>query len=242
MGIKIQRQKPKNVWTSIIYRVQKLLPISTKIKFRIYLNLEWLFDRLAHEMSFRYYSPEAHPVRQNSKKFILNHLHETSCVLDLGCNLGDVSYIVAEKARKVVGIDHNQKAIEIAKRRYQRHNLEFQYGEASEYIKSTSEHFDVLILSHILEHLDDPKEFLKKFKDNFNSIYIEVPDFERSYLNQYRKDVGAKLIYSDDDHISEFDRDELKDLLTTCGLDVIKEEYRYGLIKFWCKRISASTV
>lgn len=199
------------------------------------MDLEWIFDRLSHELSFKYYSPQTHPVRQSSRKFILDNLNETNCVLDLGCNLGDVSFFIAEKVKKVVGIDYNQAAINTAKNRYRRQNLEFHHGEALEFLKSSSEHFDVLILSHILEHLDDPQEFLNTFKDRFESIYIELPDFERNYLNSYRKDLGVKLLYSDDDHISEFDRDELKTLLNTCKLEVIKEEYRYGLIKLWCK-------
>lgn len=186
-------------------------------------------------MSFKIYTPETHPARQCSKKFILDNIDERSSVLDLGCNLGDISFIIAEKAKKVVGIDYNKKAIEIAKKRYQRRNLEFHYGEALEFLKNSSEHFDVLILSHILEHLDNPEEFLNNFKNNFNSIYIELPDFERNYLNYYRKDLGLKLIYSDNDHISEFDRDELKVLLNNCQLEIIKEEYRYGLIKLWCR-------
>lgn len=236
MGVKLSRQKPRNILLSLIYRAQKILPFSSQYKIKLFLNLEWIFDRLAHEMSFKYYSPKTHPVRQCSKKFILDNLNETSCVLDLGCNLGDVSFIMAEKAKKVVGIDHNIAAIKIAKNRYQRQNLEFHHGEALEFLKSTSERFDVLILSHILEHLDDPQEFLNTFKDNFESIYIEVPDFERNYLNYYRRDLGVKLLYSDDDHISEFDRDDLKALLNNCKLEIINEEYRYGLIKMWCKK------
>jgi SAM-dependent methyltransferase len=235
MGIKLSRQKPRNILTSVIYRVQKILPFSHRYKIKLFLDLEWIFERLTHEMSFKNYSPETHPIRQCSKKFILDNLDETSCVLDLGCNLGDISFIVAEKAKKVVGIDYNKTAIEIAKNRYQRQNLEFHHGEAFEFLKGSTEHFDVLILSHILEHLDNPQEFLDKYKSNFNTIYIELPDFERSYLNYYRNDLGVKLIYSDNDHISEFDRDELKTLLNNCKLEIINEEYRYGLIKLWCK-------
>jgi SAM-dependent methyltransferase len=236
MGVKLSRQKPRSIITSVIYRIQKFLPLNSKFKIRLFLNLEWIFDRLSHEMSFKYYSPENHPIRQCSAKFILDNLDERSSVLDLGCNLGDISFIIAEKARKVVGVDFNEKAIEIAKKRYQRQNLEFHCGEALEFLKRSSEHFDVLILSHILEHLDNPQDFLNKFKDNFNSIYIELPDFERNYLNHYRKDLDIKLIYSDADHISEFDRDELKALLKNCNLEIIREEYRYGLIKLWCKK------
>ena len=83
--------------------------------------------------------------------------------------------------------------------------------------------------------MDDPKKFLSKFKQFFQFIYIEVPDFERYYLNQYRLDKNINLIYSDNDHVSEFDRIELKGLLQLCGITIQKEEYRFGVQKLWCK-------
>ena len=54
------------------------------------------------------------------------------------------------------------------------------------------------------------------------------------YLNHYRKDQQLDLIYTDDDHITEFDRDELKALLQECNMKIIKEDYRYGVQKIWC--------
>jgi len=235
MGVKMARQKPKNLLTSGIYRLSKLPLLSRDKKFRLFLNLEWIFDRLAHEYSYHYYSSSNHPARIYSYDFMLEQIRSTDAVLDLGCNLGDISFRLAEKAKKVVGIDYAPKAIETAKKRYQRPNLEFHCVEAYEYLKGNKERFDVLILSHILEHLDDPKDFLMKFKDFFGHVYIELPDFDRYYLNHYRKDLQMPIIYSDDDHITEFDRRELKMLLAECGLEVLHSEFIYGVQKYWCK-------
>jgi SAM-dependent methyltransferase len=235
MGVKLLRKKPKNFILSLIYRLQKLLPFSSRLKLKLFLDLEWIFDRLSHEMSFKLQSPATHPVRQFSKKFILEHIDEKSNVLDLGCNLGDISFIIAQKANKVVGVDYNEVAISLARNRYKKDNLDFYFGEAIEYLKHSNERFDILILSHILEHLDHPKDFLETFKDSFDKIYIEVPDFDRNYLNHYRKELDLKLLYSDDDHISEFDRDELKEILKSCNMEIICDEYRYGVMKLWCK-------
>lgn len=235
MGIRIQRKKPSNLLMSTIYRLQKILPLTNAAKFKLFLNLEWMFNRLSHEMSFKLYSAEKHPVRQLSTRFLLENIDETSTVLDLGCNLGDISFMVAQKAKEVVGIDHNKKAIEIAQKRYDLANLKFLNVEAHEFLQKNSTHFDVLILSHILEHLDDPKELLLNFKNFFRYVYVEVPDFDRYYLNHYRKDHNLKLIYSDDDHIWEFDREELKNLLVESGIKMLKEEYRFGVQKLWCE-------
>ena len=49
-----------------------------------------------------------------------------------------------------------------------------------------------------------------------------------------RFDKNSKLIYTDNDHISEFDRAELRELVQKCGLTIQKEEYRFGVQKIWC--------
>lgn len=235
MGIKLPRQKPKNFLLSALYRLQNFLPMSNAAKFRLFLNLEWIFDRLSHEISFKLYSPDVHPARQYSKQFLMDGIKDTDSVLDLGCNLGEISFMIADKAESVVGLDYNKSAIEFAKEKYRKSNLQFYNGEALSYLSQNKEFFDVLILSHILEHLDNPLDFLMSFKVFFKRIYIEVPDFDKNYLNHYRKKSNLDLIYSDEDHITEFDRDEIKFILEKCNIAIVKEEYRYGLQKIWCE-------
>jgi len=238
MGIKLTRKKKKILILSLAYLFKKILPVSAKLKLKLFLNLEWIFDRLSHEESFNYYDPAVHPIRIKSKDFILSGILKNDIVLDLGCNFGDVSYFIADKAAEVVGIDYNNSAIQEAIKRYKKSNLTFLNAEALKYLSSNNKKFDVLILSHILEHLDEPKKFLSDFKTYFSKIYIELPDFERYYLNKYREDLNLSLIYSDTDHINEFDRDDMLNLLTECGLTIEKAEYRYGLQKLWCKVVS----
>ena len=49
----------------------------------------------------------------------------------------------------------------MARQNHKRDNLSFVNQDAIEYLKHTDKIFDVLIMSHILEHLDNPSEFLK---------------------------------------------------------------------------------
>jgi SAM-dependent methyltransferase len=235
MGIKLQREKPRILLISLLYKLIKVPFVPDKFKLELFLNLEWIFERLAHEMSFKFYSPQQHPLRKHAKPFILSLIKENHVVLDLGCNEGYISNIVSEKAEQVVGVDHNKAAIEIAKHRHQKSNLTFVHSEAIDYLKNTSHRFDVLIISHLLEHLDDPIDLLLQLKNHFSYIYIEVPDFNRTYLNCFREDFNMNLIFTDDDHIFEFDRYELKALLNKCGLTVVESEYIFGIQRMWCK-------
>ena len=233
MGVKLQRKKGRHFLLSVLYRIHQLIPASSERKLRWYLDLEWIFERLALETSFKYYRSQEHPIRRSAAEFVLQRLTPEDRVLDLGCKYGEMSHDLAGKAAFVVGIDHDARAIEVAKRRLAP-NMEFHCMDAVEYLKNAGRKYDVLILSHILEHLDDPKEFLERFKTYFDRIYIELPDFDRSFMNQYRKDLGMELIYTDIDHVSEFDRHELTRLLEDAGIKILDTEYRFGMQRYWC--------
>ena len=235
MKIKFKRQKPRKIFFSVLYRLSKLPWASKKKKMKIYLDLEWMFNRLALEQPYKIYEPENHPNKIYSLNFLMNNIKESYVVLDLGCKYGEISYKIANKARKVIGIDHDKTAVEIAKSRYNKDNLTFIHSEAIDYLSKSKEKFNVLILSHTLEHLDEPEKFIINYKRYFDYIFIELPDFDLSYLNHYRYSLKLPLIYTDDDHIWEFDRDEIKKLCEKCGLKILNSECRFGVQKYWCQ-------
>jgi SAM-dependent methyltransferase len=235
MSIKLNRNKPKSWFLSIMYNLNKLIPLSDATKLKIFLNLEWFFDRMSHEYSFKNYTPDTHPVRIYTKEHLLNWIKTEHRVLDLGCHEGQMSIYIAEKATQVVGIDYNAVAIAEAQKAYQRDNLSFHCMEAYDYLTTTKTKFDVLILSHILEHLDSPDEFIQKFSGFFDFVYIELPDFDKTLLNHYRRDFKLPLIYTDGDHITEFDRFDLVKLVEKNNLTVVHSIYMHGLQKLWCK-------
>ena len=111
MGLKLSRKKQRNLLLTIIYRLHKLVPLSSKRKLKLYLDLEWIFDRLSHETSFSYYNEDEHPVRVQSKDFILNQISASHNVLDLGCKYGNMAHYISKKANSVVGLESLLKLI-----------------------------------------------------------------------------------------------------------------------------------
>lgn len=236
MGLKFKRKKEKNLYVSFAFLIKRFLPISLKSKMKLFLELEWAFDRVSHELSFQIFQTENHPVRTESLNTILKHIDNSSNVLDLGCSGGEISYLISKNAKTVTGLDHNKESIEIAKKKFSRSNLKFLQGDAFDYIKCQKPFsYDKLILSHILEHLENPDQFLIECKKHFKMIYIEVPDFEKTYLNIYRERLKSKLSYTDEDHIFEFDRAEIESLFIKTGLTIIYAEFRFGVQKYWVK-------
>lgn len=232
MGIRLERKKKRVLIASILYRLIKL-PISDRSKFKLFLNAEWMFERLIHEMSFRVYQPEDHPLRKKAFSFMFRNLKPEYTVLDLGCANGEIATRIAENVKFVVGIDKSEELIRKAKK-YEVENLVFVCADGVKYLESCDRNFDVLVLSHILEHLDEPVIFLNQFKKFFRFLYIELPDFDRSAASHYREDLNLQLNYTDDDHVSEFDRDEMSDLFLNCGLTVLDSQFIFGMQRYWC--------
>lgn len=235
MGVKLNRTKNYGWWVKILYWIKKILPFSNTQKLKLFLNLEWIFWRFAHEASFQQYNVLKHPFRIEALVFLEKHLGKDFNVVDLGCARGEVTVLVAKHVKRVVAIDYNASHIEQATKNHSADNIEYICGEALAFLEKNKTKFDVLILSHILEHLDDPAAFIKQFKDFFKFIYIELPDFEKSYLNVYRDKLDMNLIFTDDDHISEFDRAEILTLLEGNNIKCIDSEFKYGVQRHWCE-------
>ena len=81
--------------------------------------------------------------------------------------------------------------------------------------------------------MDNPEELLIDAKRHFRHIYIEVPDFESSYLNISKSLLGVGINYTDSDHVHEFDREELEKHIMNLDMKILDAEFRHGVMRFW---------
>ena len=166
MGLKLERKKKRNILNSIIYRLARLTWFSNIEKFKFFSNLDWIFNRLAHEAWMNEFAnSEEHPSRKYLLKFLKDKIPYQAKVLDLGCGYGEISSELGKFCSEVVGIDNNSLKIQVACNKYSSANVNFICTDALLYLNSNSLKYDVLILSHILEHLDEPFDLLKNFKE-----------------------------------------------------------------------------
>lgn len=85
-------------------------------------------------------------------------------ILDVGCGTGRLSFYLGLSAKKVIGIDFSEKAIEKAnflKSYVKNSNTEF-FLDSFESLKKQS--FNVIIFADVLEHVADPEQILNKAK------------------------------------------------------------------------------
>lgn len=236
MGQKFERIKKRNILNSIIYKVACLNWFSNKNKFEFFANLEWIFHVLAHESWMNeYLDSKEHPSREFLFNFIRDKVPTDARIMDLGCGNGEISACLGQISNSVIGVDKDPKKIRNAQVKYKSENVKFICSDALNYLQNCPDKFDVLFLSHILEHLDEPIKFLNDFKSEFRYIYIEVPDFENSYINIVRKRFNCYLNYADEDHIHEFDREEMISIIMSINGEILNAEYRNGVMRFWIR-------
>lgn len=121
-------------------------------------------------------------------KLIDSFKTERKMLLDIGCGTGDFLKIAAEHQWKVLGIEPNLQARQIANSKT--NNMVFDNGKLDD-LKPAS--FDIITLWHVLEHLPNLDEQITKFKNLLKPngrLVIAVPNF-KSYDAHYYKSYWA---------------------------------------------------
>jgi len=99
------------------------------------------------------------------------------CVLSVGCASGVTEAELVERGIKVVGVEINHDAAEVARQR----GVIVLEGDVSEIdVTAASDSYDCLIYADVLEHLQDPVTVLKRHVELLvpgGIVYICVPNF-----------------------------------------------------------------
>jgi len=191
------------------------------------LRIHSLSYRLAGYLSIRVENDRLHPKHRimNYHKFFVDNVNENDVVLDVGCGNGALSYDVVKKAKKVVGIDLNEKNISFAKRRYSRENIEYICGDVLNDLPD--EKFDVVIMSNVLEHIERRVEILKNLKEKAPTLLLRVPMINRDWIILYMKELGVDS-RSDKGHYVEYTLESFEEELRKAGLNIQDYSIQFG--------------
>lgn len=195
------------------------------------LMLAWLSRRLAYELAGGVYGEAFHCSAMGlSEPVVREHVTAGGTVLDVGCGRGRWSRVAARYAGSVVGIDHDNAAIDAA-RREGGANIEYLLANATRPLEELvgARRFDLVLLVHILEHVDDPVALLRDLQRVASHALIEVPDLEADPLNLVRQAVGAPF-YSDADHVREYTGELLRSHLAAAGWTLERIDHTHSVI------------
>jgi len=157
-------------------------------------------------------------------------------VLDAGCGEGYGTYYLAHYARKVVGIDISEEAIERAKEKYVGNNLQYVTTDCC-HLEFPDEFFDVICSFEVMEHIPYVEGYLAEIKRTLKSdglFVVSTPNkdnYPLTELNEF--------------HYKEYSLYELRKILDEHFPKVeylgqkcvsrFKKYYNYGIAKMILK-------
>jgi len=159
--------------------------------------------------------------------FFLSNIGPDDIVLDVGCGNGSVAYDIAKKAKSVVGIDIDSNKIRDAKKNFLLDNIEYICGDMISW--PFKQRFDVIIMSNVLEHIENRIEFLKKVKGLGSKFLIRVPVINRSWIVLYKKELGIEYRL-DRTHKTEYTVESFTEELEKASLKINNYSVQFGEI------------
>ena len=197
-------------------------------------RLEWVFNERA-----MIYGGGVHPKHRLMRyhDFFVERIPPGSRVLDIGCGYGAVARSIATRVpgSTVVGVELDQARLAQARAGSVPANLTFVEADARRDLPPGPWH--VVVLSNILEHIEDRVGFLIDIlrQAQPEKLLIRVPLFERDWKVALRKDIGANY-FSDSTHFIEHTRAELAHELASSGLEQTETILLWGEIWTECRR------
>lgn len=144
-------------------------------------------------------------------------------VLEIGCSVGILLSILKEKRWEVWGVEPSKsanvarkKGIKVVNKVFEKANLPRGY-------------FDLIILNHTLEHLENPLDIFKKARTLLKKggkIFVDVPNFGSLSSSI----LGRRWPYlAPSEHLYHFEPRTLKKVITKAGFKVIFESSHSGI-------------
>jgi SAM-dependent methyltransferase len=162
--------------------------------------------------------------------FFVARITASDSVLDIGCGIGAVAFDIANRTgASVVGIDISEQNLAVARDRYSHSKVRYIHGDALKFLPE--EHFDIVVLSNVLEHLPGRTIFLKRVQSATKAprFLIRVPLFERDWRVPLKQELGVEYRL-DDTHEIEYTLESFAEEMADAGLVPYYQEVRWGEI------------
>lgn len=163
----------------------------------------------------------------NYHEFFTKRMTEGEKVLDIGSGIGYLAYDLAKAGAHVTGIEISEKNIYKANKLYKHDNLKFILGDAWKNLPK--ENFDTVVMSNVLEHIDDRVGFIKKVQKEIapKRWLIRVPRFDRDWIVPLAQELGLDSRL-DETHFTEFTPESFEQETGEAGLKISYIESRWG--------------
>lgn len=155
-------------------------------------------------------------------------IENNKCIIDVGCGNGWLTKELNDKGFKIYGIDASQSGIDIGNKRLEGHFFLQDITSSKLPLEIESEPFDTVISTEVIEHLYNPKKYIKFCKEILNKngggeLIISTP--YHGYFKNLILAITGKLdnhftVNWEGGHIKFFSRKTLSNLLRSEGFEV----------------------
>ncbi len=136
-------------------------------------ELKAVYDRVYAQGKESFFS---FPTMDISREVVAELSWKGKHVLEIGCGTGETAAVLAEAGATVLAVDYSIEAIREARTRHEHPSLQFESRSFDE----VEGNFDVVVAQEVIEHTDEPLEFLRRLKGHLRDggvIIITCPSF-----------------------------------------------------------------
>ncbi|AMW34720.1 class I SAM-dependent methyltransferase [Haematospirillum jordaniae] len=174
-------------------------------------------------------------------KKVWGEMRQARKVLDYGCGNGVLTYWLWSNGfgAEVMGVDVSKTGINNAQQSFAREGLTFATIDA---LNSLTPHsFDVVVSSHVLEHIDQPEVALVGIAEKAEWLVLEVPLEKCIWADLVARLKGRPRNDNPLGHVNFWNKATFKEFLKKSGLLVIRDYHYvsapYSPFNHWTKRI-----
>jgi len=111
-------------------------------------------------------------------KIISKYIDPDSKILDIGCGDGTIIEYLSKnnKPKEIVGIDISKRAVDYVKEKgFDAFEIDILSEDFIKFLANKK--FDYIIITEVLEHIQDPEKVITAIKNNFSrSLFISIPN------------------------------------------------------------------
>lgn len=178
-----------------------------------------------HYRAYADYAGDKHTILHNMKKYltVIKKYKKNGTLLDLGCALGFLIELVEKNGFSAVGVDVSEYAVGLAKKLVGEEKVILGRVEELETILNNQrEHFDVVTMFDLIEHLENPKRVLQQISKILSAnglLVIQTGDAGSNWAKLMGKNWH---FFAPPQHFFFYSQKNLTELLKQAGFKVIK--------------------
>ena len=113
-------------------------------------------------------------------EFVTSQLTNDDLVIDAACGCGYGTYLMAQKAKHVIGYDNSKEAIDYAIKHYESPNSFFEQTDLPCVVPVN----DIAVCFETIEHVKDPHALLRNLRESSTKLFASVPNQDRLPFRQ----------------------------------------------------------